>query len=63
MADLNVSSCSWLVLAGSFVLGALDRDEREDFVAHLDACTRCDKEVNMLLSVVQQLDTFRSNSL
>ncbi|MCU1686606.1 MAG: hypothetical protein JWQ81_7345 [Amycolatopsis sp.] len=51
--------CLYADTAGAFVLCALSRDGRDDFVAHLDTCPRCDSDVEELLPVVRLLDTAR----
>jgi anti-sigma factor RsiW len=39
-------------LLGAYALHALDRDERQEVVAHLDACARCRAEVRRYESVL-----------
>ena len=57
MPDADTAACHRFHTAGPFVLGALTRRDREDFVAHLESCKTCDTEVDELLSVVRLLDT------
>jgi anti-sigma-K factor RskA len=45
----------WADAVGSYLLGALPPEEREDFAAHLDACPVCRREVEELGVAVDAL--------